>query len=60
MVGAAFTTAGGARLRVSTTAIVFGDTVAAIRDTDGGRWDDDTEFDRVWSLLQAAAQLGDR
>lgn len=38
----------------------FGDTVAAIRDTDGGRWDDDTEFDRAVGPMQFIPQTWER
>lgn len=38
----------------------FGETVAAIPDTDGGRYDDDTEFDRAVGPMQFIPQTWTR
>lgn len=38
----------------------FGDTVAAIADTDDGRWDEDTEYDRAVGPMQFIPQTWTR
>lgn len=42
------------------TADGYGETVASIRDTDGGRWDDDPDYDRAVGPMQFIPQTWER